>query len=356
MDALDGACRDDIRRTIEYLAGVCDHASSRDDVGFSANTASLGHELAHLPDRYWNDGTYVAAARIAHKHRQQAIGANVLQEDAVPAIQAVANGPDHQEEVASAWMVTDASRDGVVLSVSKEMADVVRTLKALPGAMQPAGKGRLWAVDGTYCFALLPYLKRFSALDGAAERLQRSARGATPDMIIAASSRVIDALGDVFVLSFPYDKETVNEVKALRRRRYDGKCWQIEASRQAAELLVRLKDDMGFLPTSAASSLIETSLNRGDEPDVPRPGPAREISSLRRGDNVILAFKYDPELIDLIKALPTTDRYYNSGNRTWSVGLHCVPQLVEWLQRLERPIAEESLERLTSLVPAAPAP
>ncbi len=42
-------------RSIKALASVCDHAQSRDSVGFSKATAGPGHELAALGHERWSE-------------------------------------------------------------------------------------------------------------------------------------------------------------------------------------------------------------------------------------------------------------------------------------------------------------
>lgn len=355
MDGLNGRMRDAIRRTIEYLASVCDHASSLDDAGFSANTASIGHELAHLPDRYWNDGTFVAAARVAHHHRLQAITAAVLDEDVAEAMKTVADGPS-TEDVRSGWMTQDQRRDGVVLSVSRDMADLVRSLKKLKGASQPAGRGRLWAIDAKHAFVLLPHLDRFDVHEGAGDVVAASMAAADPDLVMAASPRVVDAEDGMFTISFPYDGATVAEIKTLRRRRYDGKRWLVAPTAASCEAIERLCRDAGFIATSKASTLLQSAHDIPDQLEAAAP-TAPSISSAMFGNRLILLFRYDPHLVEAIKTLPPDQRSYNRERRSWSVAPQAIPELVAALEGMTTPPDGESMDGIRRwMIGGAPAP
>ena len=58
-----------LRKAVEYLAGVCDHAFRNDSQGFNAYDASLGHKLALTPN--WSPEQERAAWRMLGKYREQ---------------------------------------------------------------------------------------------------------------------------------------------------------------------------------------------------------------------------------------------------------------------------------------------
>lgn len=351
MDLLDGQAKDIIRRGIEHLAGVCDHASSRDLVGFSANTASTGHELARLPDRYWTDGTFVAAARILRHHRQQAIDAGVLDDEFVPALERIADGPE--EDVATAWIMQDDATNGVVLSASKEMADIVRLLRRMPGAKQPAGKGRLWVVDADHAFVLQKHLDRFSVHGDAEKAIAWSARNAKPDIVMLTAERTLDVVPGGVAATFRYDPDVIARIKAIKGRFYDGKRWVISLSSEAGVLMRELCEEHDFVATSSAQEAIETALAM---PPAAAPARDRAISIQVHGDRVRIGFKYAPDIVEAVKSIPKEQRYFDSVTKAWSIEAAALNDLVELLEALDEPVAEESLARLREMAPAMPTP
>lgn len=351
MEMLDGQAKDVIRKGIEHLAGVCDHASSRDLVGFSANTASTGHELARLPDRYWTDGTFVAAARILRHHRQQAIDAGVLDEEFVPSLERIADGPE--DDVATAWIMQDDATNGVVLSASKEMADIVRLLRRMPGAKQPAGKGRLWVVDADHAFVLRKHLDRFSVHGDAEKAIAWSAKNARPDIVMLTADRTLDVVPNGVAATFPYAPDVIAMIKNLQGRFYDGKRWVIALSKEAGELMQQLCAEHEFVATSAAQQAIEAAMAM---PPTIKRSADRSISAQAIGDRVRIGFKYAPDIVEAVKSIPKEQRWFDSVTKAWSIEATAVTDLVELLEALDVPVAAESLDRLREMAPAVPTP
>lgn len=355
----DAECRDAIRRTIEYLAGVCDHAQQRDDIGFSANTAPVGHELAHLPDRFWNDGTYVVAARISYHHRAQALQAGVIEEGIVPFLQSAAGGPRSDDDVRTGWIVIDRTRQGVVLSVATGMNDLVKLLKRLPISSQPAGRGRVWAVPAEECFALEPFAGRFELEPGVQDIIIASRRHASEDSILALADRSVVAEEGMFKLTFSFNADLVSSIKALSsRRRWNGTHWLLQPDAASADLVKRLTSIAGFAISTSARALME------NPPPAPAQQPAAEKPHVRKGlviaeagDDVDLRFSFNQEWVDAVKTLHKNDRRFdrNIGPR-WLIERHAVRDLVEAFEACPNPPPAEDLEALLELAPAAPTP
>src|ERR1700741_4409817 len=60
-----------LERAIQSLAGVCDYANNKDDVGFNKPDSHLGHYLAQIPYRYWSEYDKYSAYIMLQKYQQQ---------------------------------------------------------------------------------------------------------------------------------------------------------------------------------------------------------------------------------------------------------------------------------------------
>jgi len=348
MDVLSGQMKDVIRQGIEYLAGICDHATSRDNMGFSGNTAPLGHELAHLPDRYWNDGTFIAAARVLHHHRLQAISGGILLDEHISDLEIIANGTT-SSVIPSAWVDMDRSTGGLVLSLDKEMRDLYRILRRLPGAKQPAGKGRLWAVNAECAFALNPYLDRFDVQEETVRNIViRSLRSASEELIALASDRSIKMDAGRFCLNFSYNADIIERIKSLKGRIFDGKQWVITPSHEAGLLLQTLCGREGFNAAEDVHAAIADAIAMpatSAETDTPSVHP-RIIRATAIGTRIRLSFRYAQDIVEAMKSIPKECRSFDYVTKSWDIDINAVPDLIELLEALDNPIDAESMNRL----------
>jgi hypothetical protein len=343
--------KDAVHDAIGRLAGVCDHAQSRDTVGFSASTASVGHELAALPRHYWLPAIYVLGAATATHHRGQLERFGALPGEMLDKISALAgNLAADRHEVPSDWATFRGEDDMVVLSLGSPERKWTRLLKRIPGAFQPAGGGRVWCVPGDYAFALASVLEPMRCEPGVRERVELSLSGASADQQLAFLERVITASGENFTIHSPYDEAVVATVKTAPGAAWYNKTWNLPATAASTEVVERLVTSHGFAMTSDAAALARRSADMV---------PPSDIEVNDTGAAVILAFKYNPSWVEAVKALPRESRRFDSITKTWAVERDpdTLTALVENLSACAKVPDEKSMQALEDLrAELAPAP
>lgn len=330
-----------IRRALGYLAGVCDHASTRDDVGFSAATASTGHELANLPERYWEWGTYALAAQLVTHHVKQAIAGNVLDVSGAAEVAVVASGPAiTKDQIPIAWALEDRSQDKIILSVGPDDLDLWKLLKRIPGAYQPAGRGRVWSVPSDFAFALDGRLHGFECEEGVLERVALSVERSTRDQRLLITDRFVDVADGRLVIKFDYDEHLVEVVKQVPGRRWDAESWTVPLHRAGAELVDRLLAEHGFESTERSDGPVDAA--RAVEP------PQKTMTMTVEGDVARISFPYCAEWVGAIKQLPGRLRKYDPDTKGWVVTLDeiAVDILLEEFSNCRVPVSDEVIELL----------
>lgn len=331
-----------IRRSVAFLAGVCDHATSRDNAGFSAATASIGHEVANLPDRYWEPGTYALAAQLVVHHRGQVEKARVATSEQMGQVIDIANGPAiSREQIPDAWATLDVASDKIILSMSAEDS-LYRLLKRIPGAYQPAGRGRVWAVPGDFAFALEGMLPGFECEDGVVDRIDVSRSRASRDQQLLIAERIIDAATSIFFVKFEYDADLVNQIKAIPGRRWESDCWSLPLKRPSAEAVLGLVADHGFVLTERAEALIPQAQ---DIEDVIVP---KRMTITEQGNWLRFSFDYVPAWVNALKMLPKNLRKYDAEAKCWLVKTNpeAIEQLLEDLACCEPPAPAEAYAQI----------
>lgn len=342
-----------IRKAINHLAAICDFASSRDAAGFSASTAVIGHELANLPDRYWELGTYALAAQVASHHIKQVLAANVVDATIAATIAEVASGPAiEKDQIPSSWAMVDVSKDTIVLSLPAEDEGVHwRLMKRIPGAYQPAGRGRVWAVPGNFAFALDQNLTGFDCEDGVFDRIDLSFEQSDRDQRLLVSDRVIDVEDGLFVLKFGYDEDLVALVKTVPGRRWAEGRWTLPGNSDAATFIDRLVAEHQFLTTERSDLPMEKARN------VTATAP-RSMTIEINGELARISFPYNAHWVNAIKALPGRCRKYEAETKAWLITLDdvAVDTLLEEFQMSPSPVPDAVIEALRDARPySAPA-
>lgn len=336
-----------IRRSINHLAEICDFASSRDNAGFSSATATTGHELAKLPDRYWELGTYALAAQLVTHHVKQVLAANLLDAAGAAEIADIATGPAiTKDQIPAAWAMLEPEKDKVILSLASEDLALYKLMKRIPGAYQPAGRGRVWAVPGALAFALDGMLHGFECEEGVLDRISIAFERSTRDQRLQLADRVVDVVADRIALKFEYHEHLVDAVKRIPGRRWETDHWTLPLNAAVADFVRQLVDEHAFVTTERSDGPVAAARNVAALP------PAT-MSIVINDDVARISFPYNAGWVRAIKELPGRLRKYDPDTKSWLVTLDeiSVDQLLEEFSFCPAPVPDEVLDVLRQARP-----
>ena len=143
------------------------------------------------------------------------------------------------------------------------------------------------------------------------------------------SLKTAEGLGNKIVVSFPYDKDLVVEVKNLIGRKWepDGKRWICEPSADLQALLVK----HSFVTDDFAKQILQQAL---------------PMNSVTQKDHVlILKVGYDPQLLEEIRSIP--NRKWDKDARHWTFSIVAIPVLAKLAQDfgLSWNVADENIDK-----------
>ncbi|MFZ5852274.1 MAG: DEAD/DEAH box helicase [Actinomycetota bacterium] len=190
---------------LRAVAAACDGAHSEDGVGFNGQDTAFGRALAAAPAQAWTPGNARAAWRLLRKYRGQ-LADRGIDYDAI-------TEPAGQEDTREVrWVAQEAG--AFVLRFSYDPA-LVAAVRRLRGARwDPAGKA--WRVP----LAAAESVRAFAADHGfGAEENTWDVPEDTPPPAPAGRVRLA---GDRLALTFDYDAEAVDAVRALPDRQWDS--------------------------------------------------------------------------------------------------------------------------------------
>jgi SWI/SNF-related matrix-associated actin-dependent regulator 1 of chromatin subfamily A len=144
---------------------------------------------------------------------------------------------------------------------------------------------------------------------------------------------------DVLVLEFPYDKELVDEIKAIAGSKWDkvSKVWRLPVSSLTAARDFGMKHDFD----------ISNEVLAFDLPAHPNPGGGVSID----GKYLILSFKYDPVMVRSVKQIPSVT--WDAKTKAWKAPLTSIDSVIKWAttfrQNIPDHVREEADRISTSL-------
>ena len=236
-------------RAVRALAGVCDGARRHDDVGFNGVDTHFGHEMAHVPPTAWTPGQVRAVHTMIYKYRNQLLG-HGIDMDACPEIPSVEGMRvlaynDKYRNFQATWEYKD-----------KDMEEIKSFVKAGKGFW--ARDEKCWVVRDITLARELMSRYGFRAADeqtgdvlaeGIPERKQEAptAKASSPN------ERRATREGSELVLSFPFDRELVDAIKALNGRKWDPerKVWKVTLDSRNVEATLGILRGHGFHGDSA---------------------------------------------------------------------------------------------------------
>ncbi len=121
---------------------------------------------------------------------------------------------------------------------------------------------------------------------------------------------------DVLVLDFPYDKNTVDEIKLIQGSKWDkvSKVWRVPVSSLKTARDFAIKYDFD----------ISNEVLAFDLPAHNNPGDGISIE----GKYLILSFKYDPVIVRSVKQIPSVT--WDSRTKAWKAPLTSIESVIKW--------------------------
>lgn len=320
-----------VEKSIKALSSVCDHAQSRDTVGFSKATAGPGHEIAALGTQLWNEQIWNYALRLSAHHGRQLGKIGILSADEVDKLQIFAQGRIKAPHIQTDWATTDVieGRKFVVLSIqnTEENNPLKQVLKRLPkqDVYQPAGGGRLWRIAEKYALVINDILPSLTIMNEEVNTLVSNALAtATAETKLEVHFGPLlqfyeNRTGVYFIA--PYDPTLANATKGnLSTFWQKGKNWQeityaamLDAD-GANFLELVLKDYNGAAQQDILDAIKTAHQKKSNHPEE----LILECAMERLGDRIRISLnRYDRTVVDVIKSVP--GRAWVQDGNVWSI-------------------------------------
>lgn len=216
-----------VTAALQYLAGVCDYASKKDDAGFNAFDAAFGHDLATRTamGATLTPGQLKAAHKMVYKYRNQLESAGIV-------LPKPENGIDYTTQTPA------PSTSGVKVSLNNTVIEIrfggkpdeatrtaIKEMK--PWRWCPDLPGKPWQVPGKFAQAvidLLPGAEISPEVAALAQYTPAPTSEPEPDTTSDEPDVVITNRNGHIAISFPNPDgrmDRVAKVKALSERKYD---------------------------------------------------------------------------------------------------------------------------------------
>lgn len=235
------------------IAGVCDGARQRDDVGFNKADTSWGRYIATIPAWMWDAEQCVIVRDMLRKYMGQLAAAGI-EWSALPEVHVEAGAPTTGRKAA------------------------LKRFKTAQRVVDEAAEAQAW----------------------------REGRIGTRELVLTRGRPRAWIEGAFAVLSFPYDAVLVAAVKALPSRRFDSsrKCWVV--GRGSERALAAFLTDFAVVATLDVDTWITN----------PAPAPARRDNIRIDGNQIIVDAPYNVDATDAMRQVRVrrwlADRRVNS--------------------------------------------
>ena len=283
-----------LHAAVRALAGVCDGALKKDDVGFSAADTSYGRAIAAVPPEQWTAEDVASVSALCRIYQGQLAGFGV-DVDALPRV-AVDRQASHaafkarveaaEREAACASYVASAgtfSDRAVIRRTNRDHAwvegqemviqsqydvDLSAAIKALNGRRWD-GLNKVWRVQLRANAAVLgALLDKFEILCPAVARalLAAHAADATTAQAAPQPDHVTVADGHL-VLRTPYSPDATAAIKAINGRRWDGerKVWRVPVTAESVAAVVALAGRFQWRVAAAVEAAGQAAVARAAE-------------------------------------------------------------------------------------------
>jgi SWI/SNF-related matrix-associated actin-dependent regulator 1 of chromatin subfamily A len=268
------ATRNTLEAGVRALAGVCDWAATKDDVGYNGTDAPFGHRLASLPDDQWTPAMRREAWEMLSKYRRQllAYGIDYI---AITPPPAVAGQVDARQDARKALWRQETGQPAPERSVrmgGNGRPEIHVRFPYNPEAVTLCREipGRRWdGANKVNVFPLAPEVIRPLLVFAAAQQLQvhpdvHEAIATLGASLPPAPAPVFNGLDcdpdeKEFRLRFEKDERKINTLKArVPGREWDGlrKWWKVRAEPVAAGALEKWATEMRIAISGRASTLI----------------------------------------------------------------------------------------------------
>jgi hypothetical protein len=273
------------------IAGVCDGARQRDDVGFNKADTAWGRYIATIPAWMWDAEQCAIVRDMLRKYAGQLAAAGI-EWATLPEVHVEAGAPTTGRQAA------------------------LKRFKTAQRVVDEAAEVQAW----------------------------REGRIGTSELVLTRGRPRAWIEGAFAVLIFPYDATLVAAVKALPSRRFDGarKCWVVGRGSEAA--LATFLAEYAVIATLDVDAWIATP--------APTPPPARRDNVRIDGNQIIVDAPYSPDATDAMRQV--RGRRWLADRRVNSFPLSAAAEVAALARRFGWTGAEVA-DRIAAPAPAAPA-
>ena len=272
------------------IAGVCDGARQRDDVGFNKADTSWGRYIATIPADMWDAEQCVIVRDMLHKYMGQLAAAGI-EWSALPEIRIEAELPPTARKAA------------------------LKRFKTAQRTVDEAAEAKAW----------------------------REGRIGTHELVLIQKRPRAWIEGAFAVVDFPYNAILVAAIKTLPSRRFDGsrKCWVVGRGSEAA--LATFLAEYAVIATLDVDAWIATP--------APTPPPARRDQIRIDGNQIIVDAPYNVDATDAMRQVRgrrwLADRRVNSFPMSAAAEVAAMGRRFGWT-------GIETADRIAAPAPTAP--
>lgn len=233
-----------IHRAVQALAGQCDGAMQRDNLGFAASDVNWGHRYAATPFEEITDEEFCAMVNPLRIYRSQLL-AHGIDTHALPVIEA--DRKVLRKNKAPKRRASFASDGTMTLVFPAGLPELRQQIKdaAGRGGYRWNPEEKSWTISRERAASVLPILQGNEfQIDDIPADLPEAKVPTEP----SAPVRTITMSGGKFTIRFEYDPNIVTAVRALPGRKFDGatKTWTVPVNAPAAAAIPPFAEAHGF--------------------------------------------------------------------------------------------------------------
>ena len=154
-------------------------------------------------------------------------------------------------------------------------------------------------------------------------------------MYLPSSEKSMDLVDDHLVLTFPYDKKEVENVKLIPGAKWDkvGRVWRVPMSSLDFAREFAYKHDFSIAPEVLRF-------------DLPKP-VTTTTGVYRNGEWLMMGFQYDPVKVRAVKLLPGVT--WSANSKAWRAPLTAIREVIKWAETFNERIDPDILAEAEQL-------
>jgi len=252
-----------IADAIRFLAGRCDHASTKDGQGFNATDARFGHVLADTPHEEWSEDATYHAYHMAKRYSGQLEDAGIdFGSIPEPTSRSVASRQSVSIKLkadnSKLISVTDNGFYRVEFSYDPGL---VSAIKGVPTSRWNASD-KYWTVapKGAKQLTSFADINNFRRTDAAAKKLTADCELFDNEDMDNDVDGYLKLDGDIIRVFFDYDADAVSAIKGVSGRKFRdddrrGKHWTVPVSDD--DSIIRFAESFGYVVPGSVRSAID---------------------------------------------------------------------------------------------------